>query len=114
MPGIVHLELHTHDLGAARAFYGGLLGWPTQRLGTCWGSYEALVFGGGPDGGIVECATRRPAWLPYAEVERIEELCDRARHLGASVLLAPREGPAGWRCVLATPAGAEIALWQRK
>jgi hypothetical protein len=30
------------------------------------------------------------------------------------VLLAPREGPAGWRSVLATPAGGEIALWQQK
>jgi hypothetical protein len=30
------------------------------------------------------------------------------------VLLAPREGPAGWRSVVATPAGGEIAFWQRK
>ena len=32
----------------------------------------------------------------------------------ASVLLEPREGPAGWRSILAAPAGAEIALWQPK
>jgi hypothetical protein len=30
------------------------------------------------------------------------------------VLLAPREGPAGWRSVIATPEGGEIALWQQK
>ena len=34
--------------------------------------------------------------------------------LGASVLLEPREGPAGWRSVVAAPASAEIALWQPK
>jgi predicted enzyme related to lactoylglutathione lyase len=28
--------------------------------------------------------------------------------------LSPREGPAGWRSVVATPAGGEIALWQPK
>jgi hypothetical protein len=30
------------------------------------------------------------------------------------VKLEPREGPAGWRSVIATPAGAEIAFWQQK
>jgi predicted enzyme related to lactoylglutathione lyase len=30
------------------------------------------------------------------------------------VVLEPREGPAGWRSVIAAPAGAEIALWQPK
>jgi predicted enzyme related to lactoylglutathione lyase len=34
--------------------------------------------------------------------------------LGARVLLEPREGPAGWRSVIATPAGAELAFWQAK
>ena len=114
MPGIVHLELHTHQLAAASAFYRSLLRWPTERLATRWGCYHALAFGGALDGGIVECDTRRAAWLPYVQVERIEELTGRARELGADVLLGPREGPAGWRCVLATPAGGEIALWQRK
>jgi predicted enzyme related to lactoylglutathione lyase len=30
------------------------------------------------------------------------------------VLFGPREGPAGWRSVVAVPDGAEIALWQPK
>ena len=30
------------------------------------------------------------------------------------VLLEPREGPAGWRSVVATPEGGEIAFWQPK
>jgi uncharacterized protein len=53
-------------------------------------------------------------WLPYVEVDRIDAITDRARRLGASVLLEPREGPAGWRSVVATPAGGEIAFWQPK
>ena len=59
-------------------------------------------------------ASRRPLWLPYVEVPRIEAATERARDLGAAVLLDPREGPAGWRSVVATPAGGEIAFWQAK
>jgi hypothetical protein len=28
--------------------------------------------------------------------------------------MEPREGPAGWRSVVATPAAGEIAFWQPK
>jgi predicted enzyme related to lactoylglutathione lyase len=111
---VVHLELHTHDLSAARAFYCELLQWQAEQINNRWGTYHALRFGDGLDGGIVECGTQRASWLPYADVERIEAATERARDLGASVLLEPREGPAGWRSVVWTPAGGEIALWQQK
>jgi hypothetical protein len=39
---------------------------------------------------------------------------EHARQLGASVLLAPREGPAGWHCVVSAPQCGELALWQPK
>jgi predicted enzyme related to lactoylglutathione lyase len=48
------------------------------------------------------------------QVAAIAEATERARSLGAAVLLEPREGPAGWRSVIATPAGAELAFWQPK
>ncbi len=41
-------------------------------------------------------------------------MTERAGRLGATVLLEPREGPAGWRSVVATPAGGDIAFWQAK
>jgi uncharacterized protein len=112
---VVHLELHTGNRPAASAFYARLLGWRTHRVDTCAGAYLALDgLGGAVDGGIVECATPRPVWLPYVEVDRIGAATGRARRLGASVLLGPREGPAGWRSVVSTPAGGEVALWQPK
>jgi uncharacterized protein len=111
---VVHLELHTGDLPRASAFYEQLCGWRSQRIDTRSGSYLALGLGRAFDGGIVECGTRRPLWLPYVEVDRIDEVTDRARQLGASVLLGPREGPAGWRSIVATPEGGEIAFWQSK
>jgi predicted enzyme related to lactoylglutathione lyase len=53
-------------------------------------------------------------WLPYVEVPSIDAASGRAEELGARLLLPPREGPAGWRSVVSTPAGGEIALWQSK
>jgi predicted enzyme related to lactoylglutathione lyase len=111
---VVHLELHTGDLPRACAFYAGLCGWRPEQIEADCGSYLALELGGGFGGGIVECGTSRPLWLPYVEVAAIAEATERARLLGARVLLEPREGPAGWRSVVTAPAGAEIAFWQPK
>jgi uncharacterized protein len=111
---IVHLELHTGDLPAARSFYAGLCGWRTEPVSISHGSYLALGLGTELGGGIVDCPTDRPLWLPYVEVPEIVDATDRAQLLGASVLLSPREGPAGWRSVVTTPAGGEIAFWQPK
>jgi predicted enzyme related to lactoylglutathione lyase len=111
---VVHLELHTGNLARACAFYTELCGWRTERIDTGGGSYRALDPGRGLSGGVVECDTSRPLWLPYIAVAEISEATERAVALGASVLLEPREGPAGWRSVVAAPAGGEIAFWQPK
>jgi predicted enzyme related to lactoylglutathione lyase len=111
---LAHLELHTGDQARAGAFYSRLLRWRPERIVVESGAYLALDLGGGLGGGIVECGIRRPLWLPYVEVDQIEELTERARWLGAAVLLGPREGPAGWRSVVSSTEGGEIAFWQPK
>jgi predicted enzyme related to lactoylglutathione lyase len=111
---VVHLELHSGDLHGALAFYAEACGWPSENVSAAGKSYLALKLGDALGGGIVECATERSIWLPYVEVADIAEATERARRLGASVLLDPREGPAGWRSVVATPAAGEIAFWQPK
>ena len=110
-PQLVHLELHTRDRAAARSLYRELLGW---RAATVAGSYVALDLGGDVGGGIVECGAERSTWLPYVEVDDVDAVTARARRLGATVLLEPREGPTGWRSVVATPAGGELAIWRSK
>ena len=111
---LVHLELHTGDQESASRFYSSLSAWRTERIETGIGSYLALHLGGGIGGGIVECSASRPVWLPYIEVDQIAEATDLARALGAAVLLEPREGPAGWRSVISSPEGGEVALWKPK
>jgi predicted enzyme related to lactoylglutathione lyase len=113
---VVHLELHTGDLPSARAFYEQVCGWRPEQIDTNCGSYLALELGEAAafGGGIVECDTDRPIWLPYVEVDNAAAATARAHRHGARVLLEPREGPAGWRSVVATSAGGEIAFWQPK
>jgi predicted enzyme related to lactoylglutathione lyase len=111
---VVHLELHTNDLSSARDLYGELCGWTPDPVDTRHGSYLSLDMGRRLGGGIVESSTHRPLWLPYVQVDDISAATDRALALGAALLLAPREGPAGWRSVVSTPVGGELAFWQQK
>ena len=111
---MVHLELHTGDLPRACSFYAGLFGWRAERFETNRGEYLTLGLGESIQGGAVECGSRRPLWLPYVAVADAAAATEHARSLGGSVLLEPREGPAGWRSVVGTPDGGEIALWQPK
>jgi predicted enzyme related to lactoylglutathione lyase len=111
---VVHLELHTGNLARACEFYSRVLAWRVERVDAGPRSYHALGWGGALDGGVVECGTSRALWLPYVEVTRVDETVEHARDLGASVMLEEREGPAGWRSVIAVPDGGELALWQPK
>jgi uncharacterized protein len=111
---VVHLELHTGDLRRARDFYAELCGWRAELIEAGRGSYLGLDLGRGVGGGVVECGTQHALWLPYVAVAGVAETTERARALGATVLLDPREGPAGWRSVISSPAGAEVAFWQPK
>jgi predicted enzyme related to lactoylglutathione lyase len=110
---VVHLELHTGNLARACAFYSALLGWTPERIQSRAGCYQALDMSG-LSGGVVECDADRSFWLPYVEVTKIDAAIEVAESLGGSVLLTPREGPAGWRSIIATPAGGDLALWQPK
>jgi predicted enzyme related to lactoylglutathione lyase len=109
---IVHLELCTANLPRACSFYTQLFGWRAENVHLGSRTYLALELGERIEGGVAECELEQPLWLPYVEVADVAEATERARALGASVRLEPREGPAGWRSIVEAPAGASIALWQ--
>ncbi len=111
---VVHLELHTGDRAGAADLYADLLGWRPEQIRTRHGSYTSVELASRLGGGIVECPTSRAVWLPYVEVADVSGATERARALGGRVLLEPREGPAGWRSVVSTPVGGEIAFWEHK
>ena len=105
--------LHRQPLARLRLLHAAVrLARGEVAVGSC--SYLTLGLGNGIEGGVVECDAERSLWLPYVEVVDVSEVTERARSLGGTVMLEPREGPAGWRSVVSVPAGAEIALWQPK
>ena len=110
----MHLELHTGNEAQASTFYGELLGWRPQLIRAASSSYLALDLGCVIGGGIVECDTHRPLWLPYVQVDRVEKATEGARRLGATVILEPCEGPSGWRSVVSSTVAGEVALWELK
>lgn len=111
---LVHLELHTGELGQACDFYAQLLSWCPEQVATSAGTYLTMTRGGPLAAGIVECPVTRAAWLPYVDVDDIDRSTSRATELGATVLLGPREGPTGWRSVVTLRGAGEVALWQGK
>jgi predicted enzyme related to lactoylglutathione lyase len=111
---VVHLELHTADLAGASALYSELCGWHPEQVDTSAGRYLAFEFGAPLAAGMVETGAQHAIWLPYVEVDGIDEATDRARQLGAAIAVEPREGPCGWRSVVSTPSGGELAFWQPK
>jgi uncharacterized protein len=111
---VVHLELQTGNLPRACAFFTQLFGWDAETIHLDAATYLALDLGERIEGGVVEREAERALWLPYVQVEDVFRATERARRLGAVLSLEPREGPAGWRSVIAVPAGAEVALWHPK
>jgi predicted enzyme related to lactoylglutathione lyase len=110
---VVHLELRTSDLAGSCRFLTEALGWRAENLRVGDGSYVALDLGR-LNGGVAENDRGWVGWSPYVEVHDIRQMTERAVAAGASVILPPREGPVGWRSILAMPSGSEVALWQPK
>lgn len=94
MSRVVHLELHTHDRAGASAFYRELLQWRTEQIDSRWGTYHALVLGDTLDGGIIECGTCQPGWLPYVEVDGIEARAVRVTRSDVTFAHRTRRTPA--------------------
>jgi predicted enzyme related to lactoylglutathione lyase len=111
---VVHLELHTCDVPRACDFYEQLFTWRIETLRVGRDPYVAFDPGQGIQGGLVEINTELGSWLPYVEVADVADAAELGRSLGASVVLEPREGPAGWHSTLVAPDGAQVALWQPK
>ncbi len=93
----MHLELHTGDLARRPRVLRGAVRLAARADRRCAArSYLALELGGGLGGGIVECAA--PTGRSGCRTSRSPTSTrppSAARALGATVLLEPREGPAG-------------------
>ncbi|HEY4561352.1 MAG TPA: VOC family protein [Thermoanaerobaculia bacterium] len=115
----VWYDLMTIDPEAAQAFYTAVAGWGTHVWETPgMPSYTMWTVGEKPIGGVVKLPDEavaggaRPHWLAYVAVPDVDATTARARELGATVMVEPRDIPTvGRYSVLADPQGATIAAF---
>ena len=113
----VHVELSTTDLAKAKTFYGKLFDWNMQDTPMPEGSYTMIDVGEGTGGGMMKQLTPSApsAWLPYVLVDDIKATTQKAKSLGATVMIDVTEVvDMGWLSIFADPTGAALGLWQPK
>jgi uncharacterized protein len=116
------VELGTSDSAAAKNFYTQLFGWDHEDkpMGP-EGAYTLLKLNGKDVGGLYELMPEMkaqeipPHWLSYVSVENADEVAEKAKAEGATLLNGPFDVfTLGRMAVVQDPTGAVFALWQAK
>ncbi len=114
------VDLMSPDAAASKRFYQALCGWdvldnPTDQGGV----YTQFLVRGQPVAGLGEMgpemkASGAPAvWNSYVSVQDVEATTERARQLGATVVMPPMQVmDAGRMAILSDPTGAHFSLWE--
>ena len=123
----VHVELNTTDVEKAKKFYGQLFDWKLEDvsmgaggppgLQASKGMYTIIKPGKGTGGGILKQAVpgAPSSWLAYVHVDDIAASTQKAKSLGAKIMLDVTEVPgAGWMSIITDPTGAALGLWKPK
>jgi predicted enzyme related to lactoylglutathione lyase len=111
----VHIELTTDDLGKAKEFYGKLFTWTLEDMPMPNGTYTMLKAGEGPGGGMMKKPSPEvpTAWLPYVQVDSIDETVAKAKKLGGKIMKDKTAIPKmGSFAILIDPTGGAIAVWE--
>jgi predicted enzyme related to lactoylglutathione lyase len=105
------IDLGTVATTAAKEFYGGLFGWEFDDLPTGEkGTYSICRLRGKAVAGLYDQA-EEPGWGSYIKVTDVDRATQRARELGAEVLVEPFDAPGGGRvATVRDPAGAAVSL----
>lgn len=115
----VWYELMTTDTGAAKAFYGSVIGWGTREAPVPGIAYTLFTNGEAPVAGLMELpeeprkAGARPSWIGYVGVADVDATVERVRQLGGTVHVAPTDIPeVGRFAIIADPQMATLALFR--
>lgn len=121
--GPIWIDLSTHDIDAAVAFYQQMFGWEIVDSGPEFGGYRMISAGGktiggmmssfmGPDGPTDEPQSPT-AWTTYLNTSDIDSVADRTAQAGGEVIVPPMDvGPLGKMLCVTDPAGAFVGFWQ--
>lgn len=116
MPMYSHVELHTQDIKAARAFYSGVFGWKYSEMPMPGGSYTMVANAQGePIGGIVESADKSApdSFVGYVTVASTKRAVTKAAKRGANIVVDTTTIPGmGTFAILTDPRGALFGIWE--
>ncbi len=116
----VHVELNTTDLARAKSFYSKLFDWKLEDVPMGprhEDTYTMIGVGEGTGGGMMtQPVPGAPSmWLAYVAVDDIGASTEKARSLGAKIVVDVTEiGEVGWFSVFVDPTGAPLALFKPK
>jgi len=107
----VWFDLRTKDAAKSRSFYEQLFGWDVAEVPV--GKATVTMVGGErPWASVVAHRAAHLGWLPYVRVDDIDAATKKAQKLGATILQAPAEGPAGTYTPIQEPGGGVFALFK--
>ncbi|KPK16575.1 MAG: hypothetical protein AMJ62_05095 [Myxococcales bacterium SG8_38] len=112
-------ELYTNDLAAAEGFYTALFGWKSKHATSSDGAKLVELYNGERPAATMmeiqpEWGPMPPTWGVYFAVASCEDTIDRAKTLGGSVGMEPRDIPPGRFAVLEDPQGGFFSVIQLK
>jgi predicted enzyme related to lactoylglutathione lyase len=109
-------ELASRDPAASVAFYAGIGGFTSSKMDMAgMGTYHVLESGGQGRAGIMaqQMPQQPHAWLPYVHVASADQTADKARRLGATIVVPPTDIPnVGRFAILVDAQGAGTGLLQ--
>jgi predicted enzyme related to lactoylglutathione lyase len=109
-------ELLTKDVDRAGKFYTELFGWGSQTTDMGEFNYTSYMNGERPAGGMMEINQETmgdlPAhWMVYFAVDDCDKTAEKAKSLGANVVVAPQDIPeVGRFAVMVDPQGAAFSI----
>jgi predicted enzyme related to lactoylglutathione lyase len=113
-------DLTTTDQDAAKAFYGGLLGWEAEDMPVGEGVSYSIMRRDGKDVAAISPQPQQqreagapPTWNSYVSVDSADAIVERAKQLGGTVHAPAFDVmEAGRMAVLQDPQGAYLMVWQ--
>jgi len=113
----VHVELNTTDLPKAKEFYAKLFDWNLEDVPMgAHGTYTLIKPGTGTGGGMMKhpMPGAPSIWLAYVQVDDVKASAEKARSLGANIIVEPTDIPnIGTFSIFLDPTGAALALWKQ-
>ncbi|MPZ49508.1 MAG: VOC family protein [Dehalococcoidia bacterium] len=122
--GVVHFEIPATDPDKVADFYRQLFGWQIDKMSVGESEYWFVMSGpvdeqGAPkesgyiNGGLYRRQMPDQTPVNYVDVESVDEYTNKARALGAKVVMEKTPVPGmGWFSLLADPDGNSFGVWQ--